>query len=208
MTSSVEMKKREIYDLVKDAALKLYGLCPEFTVGRPKDRSNGDFAASAALVLGGVLRRYPAEIAAEIAAQIQIPDGEVRAMGKGFLNFFLSSDFLISVLEPVRELPELPMEDLNSPDFYPSYVYNRLKRMLELHGERPDGGENLSLLTDIRERRLLWAIAEENIGELLDGAVDFYDEIGLRCGYRPLWLARYVLMNNALYTIYCSIRKD
>ena len=180
--------------------MELYGQCPDFSVNRPKDSGNGDFAASAALALGGVLRRRPSEIAAEIAARIELPEGErVDAAGKGFLNFYLRPGFLMSVLEPLRELPYLPLPELSSPDFAEVHCYHRLRRLLELRGTKPESGPEP--LTDPLEVRLLWAIAMGQQRELMAAAIELYDRLGLSA-------ARYALFNNALYIMYNNIRGE
>ena len=194
----IEAERQRIYELCRTAALELYGQCPEFSVSRPKDPGNGDFAASTALALGGALRRRPSEMAAEIAERIELPDGErVEVGGKGFLNFSLRPDFLMSVLEPVRELPYLPLPELNSPDFEEVHCYHRLRTVLELRGIKPESEP----LTDPREVRLLWAIAMGQQRELMAAAMELYDKLGPSA-------SRYILFNNALYIMYRNIRGE
>ncbi len=203
MNCRIEAERERIRTLCRETAFKLYGLCPAFSVSRPRDGRNGDFASSAALALGGTLKRRPSEIAAELAENISLSDGErVEPGGKGFLNFYLRPDFLLGLLEPVRELPYVPLPELGSPEFELIYPYHRLRRILELRGHRPTGRQNLSLLTSPYEVRLLWAIADENCGELAAAAMDFYDRLDPGPDLEPLAEARYILLNNALYRLY------
>lgn len=200
MNPCIKVERQRVFELCKKAALELYGQCPDFSVNRPKDPVNGDFAASAALALGGVLRRRPSEIAAEIAERIELPSGErVEVGGKGFLNFYLKPGFLMSVLEPVRELPYLPLPELGSPDFEELHCYHRLRRILELRGTGQ--ATEPEPLTDPMEVRLLWAIAMGHQRELMAAAMELYDKLGLSA-------ARNILFNNALYMMYSNIRRD
>lgn len=195
-----EEERRRLYVLCREAALGLYGLCPDFEVNRPKDGKNGDFAASVALALGGALKRRPSELAAELAARIRMGVGErVEPAGKGFLNFYLPPEFLLGALGPVRELPPVRLPLPESPDFERVYPYHRMRKLLKLRGQRPDGRENLSLLTTPEERRLLWAIAEERADAAAAEAMEVCARLGLDPGFPPLAQARYILINNALY---------
>ena len=202
MKPCIEGQRERVRELCRNAALALYGQCPEFTVERPR-MGGGDFAASAALALGGTLRRRPSEIAAELAEKIELPEGErVEVGGKGFLNFFLRPDFLTAVLEPVRELPYVPLPELSAPEFAAAHSYHRLRKLLELHGIKPVDKPSLEQLTSPEEVRLLWAIAEEKPAEIIAAAMELYDKLGLSAGDRSKAEARYVLLNNALYLMY------
>ena len=194
MNTRIEEEKSRIRTLCQKAATELYGFCPEFTVERPRDRRNGDFASSAALALGGALKRRPSLIAAEMAEKITLRDGEwLEPGGKGFLNFHLRPDFLLSFLEPAAELPYLPIPDPGSPEFDAVYPYHRLRKILELRGRAPEGRQDTGLLTSPYEVRLLWALA--------DGK---RDELELSPDFPPLAEARYILLNNALRKMYCA----
>lgn len=195
-----EEERRRLYGLCRKAAVELYGVCPDFSVGRPRDGKNGDFAASAALALGSVLKRRPSEIAAELAGSVRLRAGErAEPAGKGFLNFYLPPDFLLEALAPVRELPPVVLPPPESPDFGTVYPYHRLRAVMELRGRKPDGREDLRLLTTAEERRLLWAIAEEKDSAAAEGAMEVYTRLGPDPGFPPLAQARYILINNALY---------
>ena len=203
MKPCIEAQRSRIYELCRKTAEELYGRCPEFSVSRPRMSGNGDFAASAALALGGLLRRRPSEIAAEMAERIKLPgDERVEVGGKGFLNFYLRPGFLTDLLEPVRELPYLPLPDLSSPEFPALYPYHRLRKLLELHEAKPGEAPALELLTSPAEIRLLWAIAEERPAEISAAAMDLYDKTGLYAEDKSLAEARYILLNNALYLMY------
>ena len=71
----------------------------------PKDKQHGDFACNAAMVLAKNLRTAPRKIADAIAARIE-PDGDilkVEVAGAGFINFYLTSNWLYETLRAVEE---------------------------------------------------------------------------------------------------------
>ena len=71
----------------------------------PKDKQHGDFACNAAMVLAKNLRTAPRKIADAIAARIE-PDGDilkVEVAGAGFINFYLTSNWLYESLRAVEE---------------------------------------------------------------------------------------------------------
>lgn len=74
----------------------------------PKDKQHGDFACNAAMVLAKNLRTAPRKIADAIAARIE-PDGDilkVEVAGAGFINFYLTSNWLYETLRAVEEQGE------------------------------------------------------------------------------------------------------
>lgn len=195
----LEEKKLELKMLVSETVLSLYDVQCQFEIIRPRSHDNGCLSATAALSLGRALKRPPVEIAAEIAEAIKLPEGEyVRAMGKGFVNFFLKPDFLLSALSYKIDLPHIELPDLSNSDFSRIYPAARLCAVLKNQGMAPDGSEKLSLLTRTEETRLLWAIFGDNEAELAAAAMNFYDIVGLKCGYPPLAMARYILLGNAV----------
>ena len=199
----LERKAAALKAAVATAVEKLYG--PEcaaecrFEIVRPRDAANGQFAATAALVLGKILRRPPVEIADEITAELVLPEGErALRMGKGFINFFVDPGFLLKELAPEPELPPLPeLPEPNDPAFPAVYAAMRLCAVLKYQGTPPIGGEDLSILTKPEELRLLWAIFGTDADELRAAALDFYDRIGLQSDCAELARARYVLLGNA-----------
>jgi arginyl-tRNA synthetase len=65
---------------------------PPLSLERPKQAQHGDYASNAALQLGKTLKRNPREIAAAIAAAIELSPWleRVEVAGAGFINLFLS----------------------------------------------------------------------------------------------------------------------
>lgn len=196
--SALDDKKQELRSLVAEAVKELYGVSCDFDIIRPRRSGNGDLSATAALALGGVLKRPPLIIGQEIVEKLTLPSGEkAMVMGKGFINFFLKPDFLLEALcaRPRPAAPELP--ELSDPRFFDVYPLARLCDVLEFQGTPPDGSEEPRLLTAPEEVRLLWAIFGGDMAELRSAALAFYDRIGLG-GPPPLAMARYILLGNAL----------
>lgn len=205
MSSPMEEERLRLERLCSAAAMELYGLCPKFSVGRPKNPKNGDLAASTALALGGALKRRPSEIAAEIARLVPLRDGErLEAGDGGFLNLYLSADFLRGLLGPRRELPEVELPEPSAPDFCRVHTYHRLRRLLELHGSA-EGGDAAPLSAP-EELRLLRAVAREEEPELTAAAEELYDRLGF--GHGAVNGARSLLFNNALYLLYGLLGKE
>ena len=73
-------------------------------IERPRDPSQGDLASSVALTLAKRLGRPPREIAEEVAARLDLAAAgveKVEVAGPGFLNFFLSSGAVASVIDEI-----------------------------------------------------------------------------------------------------------
>ncbi len=104
-------KKTEIYDAVKDAIEKAYGDCeiPAFAVEEPREKSHGDFAVNAAMLLAKALKKNPREIATGIIENIdnsQINAVKIELAGPGFINFTLDKSYIHRVLEEIEEMGE------------------------------------------------------------------------------------------------------
>ena len=80
-----------------------------FAIEVPADTSHGDFASNAAMVNARALHMAPRAIAQALVERISA-DGKVfdrvEIAGPGFINFFLSSDYLGSVLHEVLKAGE------------------------------------------------------------------------------------------------------
>ncbi|MFH1890667.1 MAG: arginine--tRNA ligase [Candidatus Kuenenbacteria bacterium] len=69
----------------------------EFHIESSKNKAHGDYATNAAMVLASILKRDPMEIAEEIAGFMKTGNklfGKIEAVRPGFINFYLSRDFL------------------------------------------------------------------------------------------------------------------
>lgn len=78
---------------------------PDYIIEKPKDPSHGDLAVNAAFLLARVLRRKPADIAADIAGKLEFGDGlvdSVEVAPNGFINFRISPAWSFSRLDVVQ----------------------------------------------------------------------------------------------------------
>lgn len=79
----------------------------DFAVEIPADRSHGDFATNIAMVSAKVFRLPPKKIAEIIISNLNLENTmfkKVEVAGPGFINFFLSNLFYISVLRDIENL--------------------------------------------------------------------------------------------------------
>ncbi len=78
---------------------------PNIKIDRTRDKSHGDFAANVAMILARPARKNPREIAQLIVDAL--PENnfveKVDIAGPGFINFFVSSDSRLSVINQVLE---------------------------------------------------------------------------------------------------------
>lgn len=81
------------------------GAVPEIGLEVPKDTNHGDFASNIALVTAKLARKAPREVAQIIVRHL--PSGgfirEVEVAGPGFINFFLSNDWLFDTIRAIEE---------------------------------------------------------------------------------------------------------
>ena len=85
--------------LLKHTALEANDL-PAFTVEVPKEKGHGDFATNVALVCAKKLKSAPRKVAETLLEGLAALDfvERVEIAGPGFINFFLASDAVHSVL--------------------------------------------------------------------------------------------------------------
>ena len=83
-------------------------LCNMIRLETPKDKEHGDFACNIAMVLAKALRMAPRAIADALAERIQ-PDNDiarVEVAGAGFINFYLTTNWLCETLLQIEEQNE------------------------------------------------------------------------------------------------------
>ncbi len=100
----LEILNDSVNSLLKDSDDKI-----DLQLSVPKDKSHGDFASNAAMILCKKLGRNPRELATELAADLNqklqnIATCEIA--GPGFLNFKLSADAGVSIFESLIEKGE------------------------------------------------------------------------------------------------------
>ncbi len=104
-------KKEEIYNAVKEAVEKAYGeiTLPNFAVEEPREKTHGDFAVNAAMLLAKALKKNPREIAGTIIENIdreKIGALKIEPAGPGFINFTLDKSYIRNVLNEIEAMGE------------------------------------------------------------------------------------------------------
>ncbi len=99
----MENVSEKIYSILQEIVTDLGILDIEFKVERPKDLDHGDFASNIALALSKKLDKNPFDLALEISEKIKsLPEFEkVEAVKPGFINFYLSKQYLASNLKQI-----------------------------------------------------------------------------------------------------------
>ena len=102
---------------VHDAIVASFG--PEYGDADPLIRpsSFADFQANVALPLGKRLRRSPREVAAELAARLDVADicAEPQVSGPGFINLSLRDDWIAGQASRMLGDPRLGLEPAGAP---------------------------------------------------------------------------------------------
>ena len=71
-------------------------------IERSKDPVHGDYASNIAMQLTRVLKKNPRMIAQEILDNLEMQDIEkVEIAGPGFINFFMTTNYLASIMTDV-----------------------------------------------------------------------------------------------------------
>jgi len=105
----------------------------KYTVEVPKHEGQGDFSTNLALVVAGIEKKNPREVATHLAEMFSKSDDfvdKVNIAGPGFVNFFLNVQVWSSVLIPVFEKKE---------QFGLADIGNREKVMVEYVSANPTG---------------------------------------------------------------------
>ncbi len=105
--------KEKLREAVKTALKKMLAVdgnpepeIPDVQIEIPADHAHGDYSVSVAMKLTKVIQKSPQEIAREIIDNLQPLDFVLRTeiAGPGFVNFFLSEEFLTGELENILKL--------------------------------------------------------------------------------------------------------
>lgn len=70
---------------------------PEIFIERPSEANNGDYSTNIALKLASIAKVNPLELSKMIKEELDLISwgfGEIKAVNPGFINFFLSQDYL------------------------------------------------------------------------------------------------------------------
>lgn len=100
----------EIRKTIEEALAELGLPSADFALEHPSDLAHGDYAANVALVLAKLENKNPGELAEQIVSKIDETKPEwldkTAVAGPGFINFYLSADFLTDSLTEVIERGE------------------------------------------------------------------------------------------------------
>jgi len=107
------MKKR-LYPLIERSLVSCMteGIFPEvplppFEVEPPKEKTHGDYASNAAMVLASAVRRKPRDIARALVDHLEDAEGwieKIEIAGPGFINFFMKGEVWAALLREVDDL--------------------------------------------------------------------------------------------------------
>lgn len=148
--------KQNIRRAVSDAAQTLFGETVEIKLETPEDLSHGDYSCNIALQLSKKVGKNPREIAESIKNNMsQIEDVEnIEIAGPGFLNFFLTKEYLqknlaiilsqqetygsSDVLKDKKVMVEFtdpnPLKEFHIGHLYSNTVGESLSRLFESQG--------------------------------------------------------------------------
>ncbi|HZD60392.1 MAG TPA: arginine--tRNA ligase, partial [Anaerolineae bacterium] len=79
---------------------------PEVVLERPREKAHGDWATNIAMVLAGQVKMPPravAQVIVESLGDTQTYLNKIEIAGPGFINFYLSNEWLYEVLEVIRQ---------------------------------------------------------------------------------------------------------
>lgn len=149
---------------IADALLKIgvdQNDVPEIKIETPRDPSHGDAATNVAMMLAGVLKKNPRQIAQDIIGNINLDDHKITTAelaGPGFINFRYAENYLYDQLQSL----------LNKGKSYgKTSEFKEIKVLVEFVSANPTGpltvghGRN-AVLGDTVARLLEWSGAEVN----------------------------------------------
>ncbi|NMB00289.1 MAG: arginine--tRNA ligase [Firmicutes bacterium] len=109
---SVMLKQKEELASAIEAAISAalangqldVGQVPEINLEVPRDKGHGDFASNIALVMAKAAKKAPREVAQIIVDNLSQGNviRQVEIAGPGFINFFLSNDWLYDTLRVIE----------------------------------------------------------------------------------------------------------
>lgn len=100
--------KESLIELINKSLIAMNISSTSFIIERPNNKDFGDYSSNVAMVLASVLHQSPRNIANEIVANIPKNNiiESVNIEGPGFINFFISKGYLLSLINKVIELDE------------------------------------------------------------------------------------------------------
>src|SRR3989339_842020 len=126
--------KKYLIDLFSTTSEKLPYLKEiDYVLSVPNQKSHGDYAINAAMILSKKLKRNPREIATEIIENLEYDKSvieKVEIAGPGFINFYFTSSYIPSIIKEIFEKKE---------NFGRSEKYAGKKAMVEFISANPTG---------------------------------------------------------------------
>lgn len=131
---SIEEKiKNELATIVSSMGISIS--LSEIELSNSKVKEHGDFASNLALRLQGKLHKKGFEIAKDICSKFSLPEvDKVEVAGPGFINFFLASKNIVSVIDEVLK---------NNENFANLTLGQNKKTLLEYVSANPTGALHL-----------------------------------------------------------------
>ena len=131
---SIEEKiKKELTNIVSSMGISIS--LSEIELSNSKVKEHGDFASNLALRLQGKLHKKGLEIAKDICSKFSLPEvDKVEVAGPGFINFFLASKNIVSVIDEVLK---------NNENFANLTLGQNKKTLLEYVSANPTGALHL-----------------------------------------------------------------
>ena len=132
-------------------------LLMKIRIDRAKDRTHGDFATNAALIISKQLNGKPSDIAAAIVSRIPSSEriSKIEIAGPGFINFFVNQNEVAEQLEkmasdprlgiPLKKEPQTVVVDYSAPNVAKEMAVHHLRatvigdaivRVLEFEGDK------------------------------------------------------------------------
>lgn len=116
----------ELKEILQEAIKDLGGKDVVVTIERPSDPKHGDYTSNVALMVSKKLGKNPREIAEGIAKSVgqtakSLGLEKVEVAGAGFVNFYLSTGYLLGELQKILE----------NDDFVPTTRLKNKKYMVE-----------------------------------------------------------------------------
>jgi len=105
----------------------------KYTVEVPKHEDQGDFSTNLALIVAGIEKRNPREVASRLSTMLEEEQDFIKKVdvaGPGFVNFFLEDGVWCSVLEPICA---------DDRQFGLTDIGNKTKVMVEFVSANPTG---------------------------------------------------------------------
>ncbi len=190
--------------LIKELYLVVKELGGDFTpiVEFPADAERGDFTTNAAMILAGILKRKPMELAEEIISKFKVQSSKFKWLEKvevvkpGFINFWLSKDFLYTELDRLICIDALKIaSDLTNKRIVVEYAHpNTHKEMHIGHMRTLTTGEALARIFEAAGARVFRANYQGDIGphvaKALYGINRIMEEKGLVIADLTSWTDR------------------